>query len=122
MTNVGTPPVTPILYIAQPTSNTPKPRVFPSLPYSSENLQKNKPVYGTTYLNPVIKIPKRDSIKFILDARHLNSNAEQSDECWPIEHLAPQLARENKNYKCAIDLMYAYAHTPLDEETIKLTS
>ena len=40
----------------------------------------------------------------------------------PIEHFAPQLARANKKYKCAIDLMYAYAHTPLDEETIKLTS
>ena len=25
-------------------------------------------------------------------------------------------------YKSAIDLMYAYAHTPLDENTIKLTS
>ena len=47
---------------------------------------------------------------------------EQSDESWPIEPLAPQLARANKNYKCAIDLMYAYAHTPLDEEIIKLTS
>ena len=40
---------------------------------------------------------------------------------WPIEPLAPQLARANKKYKSTIDLMYAYAHTPLDEETIKLT-
>ena len=53
---------------------------------------------------------------------HLNSNTEQSDESWPIEPLAPQLARANKKYKSAIDLMYAYAHTPLDEDTIKLTS
>ena len=58
----------------------------------------------------------------LFDARQLNSNTEQSDESWPIEHLAPQLASANKQYKCAIDLMYAYAHTPLDEETIKLTS
>ena len=57
-----------------------------------------------------------------MDARHLNSNTEQSDESWPIEPLAPQLARANKKYKSAIDLMYAYAHTPLDEDTIKLTS
>ena len=41
----------------------------------------------------------------------------------PFEPLAPQLApRENKKYKCAIDLAYAYALTPLDEETFKLTS
>ena len=41
-------------------------------------------------------------------------------ESWPIEPLAPQLARANKKYKSTIDLMYAYAPTPLDEETIKL--
>ena len=82
---------------------------------------QDKPVYGTTYLNPLIIIPKGDTIKCVLDARHLNSNTEQSDESWPIEPLAPQLARANKKYKSAIDLMYAYAHTPLDEDTIKLT-
>ena len=83
---------------------------------------QGKPVYGTTYLNPLIIIPKSDSIKCVLDARHLISNTEQSDESWPIEPLAPQLARAIKMYKCSIDLMYAHAHTPLDEETIKLTS
>ena len=83
---------------------------------------QDKPVYGTTYLNPLIIIPKGDSIKCVLDARHLNSNTEQSDESWPIEPLAPQLARANKKYTTAIDLMYTYAHTPLDDETIKLTS
>ena len=83
---------------------------------------QDKPVYGTTYLNPLIIIPKGDTIKCVLDARHLNSNTEQSDESWPIEPLAPQLARANKKYKSALDLMYAYAHTPLDEDTIKLTS
>ena len=54
--------------------------------------------------------------------RRLSSNTEQSDEYWPFEPLAPQLARASKNYKSANDLMYAYAHTPLDEDTIKLTS
>ena len=83
---------------------------------------QDQPVYGTTYLYPLIIIPKGDSIECVLDARHLDSNTEQSDESWPIEPLAPQLARANKNYKCPIDLMYAYVHTPLDEETIKLTS
>ena len=82
---------------------------------------QDKPVYGTTYLNLII-IPKGDTIKCVLDARHLNSNIEQSDESWLIEPLAPHLARANKKYKSAIDLMYAYAHSPLDEDTIKLTS
>ena len=65
---------------------------------------QDKSVYGTTYLNPLITIPKGDTIKCVLDARHLNSNTEQSDESWPIEPLAPQLARANKKYKSAIDL------------------
>ena len=83
---------------------------------------QDKPVFGTTYLNPLIIIPKGDTIKCVLDARHLNSKTEQSDESWPIEPSSPQLARANKKYKSAIDPMYAYAHTPLDEDTIKLTS
>ena len=83
---------------------------------------QDKPVYGTTYLNPLIIIPKGDTIKCVLDARNPNSNTEQSDESWPIEPLAPQLARANKKYKSAIDLMYAYTHTLLDEDTTKLTS
>ena len=84
--------------------------------------RQDKPIYGTTYLNPLIIIPNGDTIKCVLDTQHLNSNTEQSDESWPIEPLAPQLTRANKKYKSAIDLMYAYAHTPLDEDTIKLTS
>ena len=72
-------------------------------------------------MNPLIIIPKGDAIKIVLDARHLNSNTNQELETWPMELLAPQLARANKKYKSTIDLMYAYAHAPLDEETIKLT-
>ena len=77
---------------------------------------------GTTFLNPLIIIPKGDTIKIVLDARHLNSCTNQTFESWPIEPLAPQLARANKKYKSAIDLMYAYVHVPLDKETINLTS
>ena len=79
-------------------------------------------VYSTTYLNPLIIIPKGDTIKCVLDSRHPNSNTEQSDKSWPTEHFAPQLARAKKKYKCAIELMYAYAHTSFDEETITFTS
>ena len=35
---------------------------------------QDKPVYGTTYLNTLNLLPKGDSIKCVLDARHLNSN------------------------------------------------
>ena len=83
---------------------------------------EDKPNYDTTYVNPLIIVPKGDSIKSVLDARQLNSNTEQSDEPWYIEQLAPHLARAHEKYKCAIDSMYAYAHTPFDEETIKFTN
>ena len=79
-------------------------------------------MYGTIFLYPLNIIPKGDTIKVVLDARHLNSNTAQSFESWPIEPLSPQLARAKKKFKCAIDLMYAYAQAPLDEETISLTS
>ena len=82
---------------------------------------EEKLTIGTTFLNPLINIPKGDAIKVVLDARHLNSNTNQEFESWPIEPLAPQLARANKKFKSINDLMYTYAHTPLDEETIKLT-
>ena len=79
-------------------------------------------IHGPTFLNLFIMIPKGDTFKVVLDARHLNSNTDQSFESWPIEHIDPQLARANEKFKSAIDLMYAYAHAPLDEETITLTS
>ena len=39
-----------------------------------------KHTIGTTFLNPIIVIPKGDSIKVVLDARHLNSNTNQELE------------------------------------------
>ena len=65
---------------------------------------QDKPVYGTTYLNPLIIIPKGDSIKGVLDARHLNSNTEQSDESWLMNLLLHNSHEQIKNYKSAIDL------------------
>ena len=49
-----------------------------------------------TILNPLIIIPKGDSIKVVLDANsNLNSNTNQELKSWPIETLVPQLARAN---------------------------
>ena len=35
-------------------------------------------------------------MKCVLDARHPSSNTDQYDESWPIQPLAPQLARANE--------------------------
>ena len=80
------------------------------------------PLHWHNLFKPSHYNPQGRYYKMCIRRRHPNSNTEQSDESWPVEPLAPQLARANKKYKSAIDLMYAYAHTPLDEDTIKLTS
>ena len=49
----------------------------------------DKSIYGTTFSNPLIIIPKGDTIKVVLDTRHLNSNTDQSFVSWPIKPLAP---------------------------------
>ena len=49
------------------------------------------------HFKTLIIISKGDAIKVVLDARHLNSNTNQELESWPIESLAPQLARAKKN-------------------------
>ena len=71
------------------------------------------PSYILSFLSP-------KQIEVVLDILHLNSKTDHSFESWPIEPLAPQpqLAGANKKFKSAINLMYAYAHAPLDEETI----
>ena len=73
---------------------------------------EDKPNFDTTYFNPLIIIPKGDSIKCVLDARHLNSNTEQSDESWPIELLAPQLARAKKIQVCYSFIVRICSHSP----------
>ena len=49
-------------------------------------------------MNSSIIILEGDSTKCVLDARHLKANTQQSDESWPIEPLAPKLARANKTF------------------------
>ena len=81
--------------------------------------------HGTFFLNPLKTLKENDSFKIVLDARYLNSNTDnsyQSSEFLPLEPLATQLAWANKNYKSAIDLMYAIAQATLNRKTNKLTA
>ena len=67
-----------------------------------------KPSCGTVFLNPFFIIKQNHSIKNVLDARHLTG---QSSEYWPLEPLAIQRDRANKNYESAIDIIYACVFT-----------
>ena len=55
---------------------------------------------------------KGDANKVVLDARHLNSNTDLSLESWPIEPLATQLARANKNINLQV-ITCRLMHIPL---------
>ena len=57
----------------------------------------------------------------MLDARHVNSNTDQSSQSWPLQPLGSQIVRPNKKFKSANDLMYVCGHATLDDETIKPT-
>ena len=72
----------------------------------NRSMPHEKPIYGTTFLNPVFILKENDSIKIVMDARHLNSKTDQSFEPCPLEPLAMQLAGNSKIYKSAIDLFF----------------
>ena len=75
-----------------------------------------------SFLNPLPNFRERDTTKIVLHAGYLNCNTGHRFESWRIETFACQLGRAKKSFKSTFDLMYAYAHAPLDEETITFTS
>ena len=57
----------------------------------SRPLEKSK--CETSLSKPLIIIKKKDSIKVVLEARHLSSNTDQSSESRPLEPLETQPAK-----------------------------
>ena len=70
---------------------------------------------------PLIIRKQNASSRIVLDVTHLSSNTGQLPESWPMEPLATQLARANKNSKSSIELMYTYAHATIDNESFRIT-
>ena len=112
-----------------PNFNREKLRTFSDGLLKSETLLKKtgwmpneKPNFRFTFPNTTI-IMKKILKKFVLVARHLNSNTDQSSEFWPLEPIASQLAGayRKKEEKSAIDLLYAHAHATLDNRTTNRT-
>ena len=50
---------------------------------------------GSMFINPLIILPKGDTIKFEIDARYLNSIRDFSSYSWPLEPLSTMLTRTN---------------------------
>ena len=57
---------------------------------------------GSAFFNPIIIIPKGDTIKLVLDARYLNSITDLTTYSWPLEPLHTLLTRiKGPNYTSA---------------------
>ena len=84
-------------------------------------LNKEEQPKGNTFINPVIILAKRESLKIVLDARYLNSLIDGSKCNWPMEPIQVILSKINgKNFTTA-DMNSAYNQTPLDEQSRRLT-
>ena len=77
---------------------------------------------GSMFINPIIILPKGDTIKLVIDARYLNSITDLSSYSWPLEPLNTMLTRINGKYFTTSDLLSAYNQVPLTNETQKLAS
>ena len=77
---------------------------------------------GSEFINPVIILPKGESIKLVLDARYLNSMTDLSSYSWPLEPLTALLTRIRGQYFSTSDLSYAYSQVPLTDDTKRLVS
>ena len=84
-------------------------------------VHKEKQPKGNTFINPVNILAKGDSLKIVLDARYLNSLADESKCNWPIEPIQVILTKINGKYFTTADKNSAYNQMPLDEQSRRLT-
>ena len=77
---------------------------------------------GSEFINPIIILPKGNTIKLVIDARYLNSITDLSRYSWPLEPIGSLLTKLKWNYFTTSDLCSAYNQVPLTEETKQLVS
>ena len=77
---------------------------------------------GSLFTNPIIILPKGDTVKLVIDARYLNSITDLTNYSWPLEPVQMLLTRLDGVYYTTSDLASAYNQVPLTEDTKKLTS
>ena len=61
-------------------------------------VNKEEQPKGNTFINPVIILAKKESIKKVLHARYLNSLIDESNYNWPIEPIQFILTKINDKY------------------------
>ena len=76
----------------------------------------------SSFVNPIILMPKNDYVKLVIDARYLNSVVDLKNYSWPLEPVQMITTRVNGKVFSVSDLSCAYHQVPLRSETQKLTS
>ena len=72
---------------------------------------------GSLFTNPIIILPKGDTVKLVIDARYLNSITDLTNYSWPLEPVQMLLTRLDGVYYTTSDLASAYNQVPLTEDT-----
>ena len=60
------------------------------------------------FTNPIIILPKRDTVKLVIEARYLNSITDLSNYSWPLKPIQTLLTKPDGVYYTRIDLASAY--------------
>ena len=74
------------------------------------------------FINPVITLKKRDSPKFLLDARQLSSMIDETKCSWPIELIQIVLTRLKGKFVLKADMNCSYNQMPHDKLSQRLTN
>ena len=77
---------------------------------------------GNTFINPVIKLKKGESLKIVLDACQLNSMIDETKCSWQIEPIQIKLIRIRGPVFSIADMNSAYNQMPLDKPSQRLTN
>ena len=77
---------------------------------------------GSLFTNPIIILPKGDTVKLVIDARYLKFITDLSNYSRPLEPVQMLLTRLDGVYYTTSDLASAYKQVLPSEDTKKLTS
>ena len=78
--------------------------------------------FGSLFTNPIIFLPKEDTVELLIDARYLNSITHLSNYSWPLEPVQMLLTRLDGVYYTTSDMASAYNQVPVSEDTKRLTN
>ena len=84
-------------------------------------MNKDKQPKSNFFINPVIILAKGESLKNVLDVRHLNSQIDESKCNWSIEPIQVKLTKINGQFYTIVDMNSAYNQMPVDEQSRRHT-